>query len=71
MFRKFRQFGSRAVFVSGLALVASSAHAEGLADLAGGINSADILAGLAAVALVIAGVLASRMGIRKVLSMIK
>lgn len=71
MFRKVRQFGSRAVFISGSALVASSAHAEGLADLAAGIDKADILAGLTAVALIIAAILAARLGIRKVLGMIK
>lgn len=53
-----------------MALSAQS-QAAGLADLAGGIDSADILAGLTAVALIIAGVLAARMGIRKVLGMIK
>lgn len=53
------------------AVVAQSAHAEGLADLAAGINKADIVAGLIAVALLLAAVLASRMGIRKVLGMIR
>lgn len=54
-----------------LAFVAANAQAAGLADLAGGIDSADILAGLTAVALLIAAILAARMGIRKVLGMIK
>lgn len=53
------------------AVIAQQAHAEGLADLAAGIDKVDILAGLTAVALLIAAVLAGRMGIRKVLSMIK
>jgi hypothetical protein len=53
------------------AFVAANAQAAGLADLAAGINEADILAGLTAVALIIAAVLAARMGIRKVLGMIK
>lgn len=51
--------------------ISAQSQAAGLADLAAGIESADILAGLTAVALVIAGVLAARMGIRKVLGMIK
>jgi len=53
------------------AFVAANAQAAGLADLAAGIDGADIAAGLTAVALIIAGVLAARMGIRKVLGMIK
>lgn len=53
------------------AFVATNAQAAGLADLAAGIDSADILAGFTAVALLIAGILAARMGIRKVLGMIK
>jgi len=53
------------------ALVAQTAHAEGLADLAGGIDKADILAGFIAVALIISAILASRMGIKKVLGMIR
>jgi len=53
------------------AFVAANAQAAGLADLAAGIDKADILAGLTAVALIIAAVLAARMGIRKVLGMIK
>lgn len=53
------------------ALSAQQAYATGLADLAAGIDKVDILAGLTAVALLIAAVLAGRMGIRKVLSMIK
>jgi len=53
------------------AFVAANAQAAGLADLAAGIDKADILAGLTAVALIIAAVLAARMGIRKVLAMIK
>lgn len=53
------------------AFVSANAQAAGLADLAAGIDKTDILAGLTAVALVIAAVLASRMGIRKVLGMIK
>ncbi|MOA40406.1 hypothetical protein D3C78_1622800 [compost metagenome] len=54
-----------------LVAVSAQSHAAGLADLAGGLNEADITAGMTAVALVIAGVLAARMGIRKVLGMIK
>lgn len=53
------------------AFVAANAQAAGLADMAAGIDKADIIAGLTAVALLIAAVLASRMGIRKVLGMIK
>ncbi len=51
--------------------VAVNAQAAGLADLAAGIDETDIVAGLTAVALIIAAVLAARMGIRKVLGMIK
>jgi len=54
-----------------MAFVAANAQAAGLADLAGGIDKADIVAGFTAVALIIAAVLAARMGIRKVLGMIK
>ena len=57
--------------VAASAVVAAPTYAAGLADLAGGIDSTDILAGFTAVALIIAGVLAARMGIRKVLGMIK
>jgi len=53
------------------AFVAANAQAAGLADMAAGIDKADILAGLTAVGLLIAAVLAGRMGIRKVLGMIK
>jgi len=53
------------------AFVAANAQAAGLADLAAGIDKTDILAGLTAVGLLIAAVLAGRMGIRKVLGMIK
>lgn len=53
------------------AFVAANAQAAGLADLAAGIDKTDIIAGLTAVALLIAAVLAARMGIRKVLAMIK
>ena len=53
------------------AFVAANAQATGLADLAAGIDKADSLAGLTAVGLLIAAVLAGRLGIRKVLGMIK
>lgn len=53
------------------AFVAANAQAAGLADMAAGIDKTDILAGLTAVGLLIAAVLAGRMGIRKVLGMIK
>lgn len=54
-----------------MAFVATNAQAAGLADMAGSIDKTDIIAGFTAVALLIAAVLASRMGIRKVLGMIK
>ena len=70
--QKMQKLLARAgVVVGASALVANQAYAEGLADLAGGIDSTDILAGFTAVALIIAGILAARMGIRKVLGMIK
>lgn len=53
------------------AFLAAPIYAVGLADLAAGIDAADIGAGLTAVALLVSGVLATRMGIRKVLGMIK
>lgn len=54
-----------------MAFVSANAQAAGLADLAAGIDKTDIIAGFTAVALIIAAVLAARMGIRKVLGMIK
>lgn len=54
-----------------LAFISANAQAAGYADLAGGIDKVDIIAGLTAVCLLIAGVLAARMGMRKVLGMIK
>lgn len=57
--------------VTASAMVAQSTYAAGLADLAAGIDSTDILAGFTAVALLLAGILAARMGIRKVLGLIK
>lgn len=69
---KFVQLFSRvAVVTAAAAVVAGPTYAVGLADLAAGLDGADIAAGLTAVALIIAGVLAARMGIRKVLGMIK
>jgi hypothetical protein len=52
-------------------LLASQTYAVGLSDLAAGIDKTDILAGFTAVALLLAAVLAGRMGIRKVLGMIR
>ncbi|NAZ11096.1 hypothetical protein GT022_20630, partial [Agaribacter marinus] len=52
-------------------VLASQTYAAGLADLAAGIDKTDIVAGFTAVALILAAVLAARMGIRKVLGMIK
>jgi hypothetical protein len=51
--------------------MSTGVYAEGLADLAGAVDTADILAGFTAVALLLGAVLAARMGIRKVLGMIK
>lgn len=69
---KFAQLLSRTgAVMAGSALVAQATYAEGLADLAGGIDSVDILAGFTAVALLIAGILAARMGIKKVLGLIR
>lgn len=70
--KKFAALLSRAgVVVAGSALVAQASYAEGMADLAAGIDKTDILAGFTAVALLLAAILAARMGIRKVLGMIK
>jgi hypothetical protein len=60
-----------AVVAASTALVAQQTYAVGLADLAASIDTVDILAGFTAVALLIGAVLAGRMGIRKVLGMIK
>lgn len=68
MFKKFLSGMSVAALTT---FVAANAQATGLADMAAGIDKADILAGLTAVGLLIAAVLAGRMGIRKVLGMIK
>jgi hypothetical protein len=54
-----------------MGVVAAPTYAAGLADLAASIDTADILAGFTAVALLLGAVLAARMGIRKVLGMIK
>lgn len=53
------------------AVLAQQAYAEGLADLAAGIDKTDIVAGLIAIALLIGGALGARKGIRMVLSLIK
>lgn len=66
------RFAGRVVTASlATALVAQSASAAGLADLAASVDKTEIIAGFMAVALLIGAVLASRMGIRKVLGMIK
>ncbi|MCY1306287.1 hypothetical protein D9M70_561420 [compost metagenome] len=62
----------QAAFVSvAMAVLATGAQAEGLADLAAGIDKTDIVAGLIAIALLIGGALGARKGIRMVLSLIK
>lgn len=66
------RFAGRVVTASlASALIAQGAYAAGLADLGGSIDKTDIIAGFMAVALLLGAVLASRMGIRKVLGMIK
>ena len=54
-----------------MGVVAAPTYAVGLADLAASIDKVDILAGFTAVGLLLGAVLAARMGIRKVLGMIK
>ncbi len=66
-----KRFLKSAAAVGVAMAVSAQSQAAGLADLAAGIDGTDIAAGLTAVALIIAGVLAARMGIRKVLGMIK
>lgn len=67
-----KQLFSRVALVTvSTGLLASQTYATGLADLAAGIDKTDIIAGFTAVALLLAAVLAARMGIRKVLGMIK
>lgn len=66
------RFAGRVVTASlATALIAQAAYATGLADLSASIDKTDILAGFMAIALLIGAILASRMGIRKVLGMIK
>lgn len=67
-----KQLLSRVALVTvSTGVLASQTYAAGLADLAAGVDQTDIIAGMTAVSLIVAGVLAARMGIRKVLSMIK
>lgn len=67
-----KQLLSRVALVTvSTGVLASQTYAAGLADLAAGIDKTDIVAGFTAVALILAAVLAARMGIRKVLGMIK
>lgn len=54
-----------------MAVVAAPTYAVGLADLAASIDTVDILAGFTAVALLLGAVLAGRMGIKKVLGLIR
>jgi hypothetical protein len=64
-------FNRVAVLAVSTALLAQQTYAVGLADLAASVDTVDILAGFTAVALLLGAVLAARMGIRKVLGMIK
>jgi hypothetical protein len=64
-------FNRVAVVAGSTALLAQQTYAVGLADLAASVDTVDILAGFTAVALLLGAVLAARMGIRKVLGMIK
>lgn len=69
-FQPSARFLKSAAGAGALMALASQSYATGLADMAAGIDKVDIIAGLTAVALLIAAVLAARMGIRKVLAMI-
>ncbi|MDT4841181.1 hypothetical protein D3C80_429700 [compost metagenome] len=53
------------------AVLSQQAYAEGLADMAAGIDKTDILAGLTAVGLILCAIAAGIMGIRKVKGLIK
>lgn len=53
------------------ALIAQSAFAAGYADITAAVDVADVIVGFFAVAAVIATALVTRMGIRKVLGMIR
>jgi hypothetical protein len=64
-------FNRVAVVAGSTALLSQQTYAVGLADLAASVDTVDILAGFTAVALLLGAVLAARMGIRKVLGMIK
>lgn len=68
---KFKIAGRVVTASLAMALVAQNTYAIGLADLAASIDTVDILAGFTAVALLLGAVLAGRMGIKKVLGLIR
>lgn len=65
------RFNQASALVVTTALMAGPTYATGLADMAAGVDKTDIIAGLTAVGLLIAGIAAARMGIRKVIGMIR
>ena len=70
MFKLKTLFQAGAAAVT-LAVVSAPTYATGLADMAAGVDKMDVIAGLTAVGLLIAAIAAGRMGIRKVIGMIK
>lgn len=69
--RFFKTASNAVLALSVSAVVAAPTYATGLADMAAGIDKADVVAGLTAAGLLIAGIAAARMGIRKVIGMIR
>lgn len=71
MFRGFNKKG--APILVGVSVLAASqaSFAAGLSDITAAVSGADAIAGITAVAVVIGGILAIRMGARKILGMIK
>jgi len=67
-----KKYGAGVVaFTVVTAPLTSMTYATGLADMAAGIDKADVVAGLTAAGLLIAGIAAARMGIRKVIGIIR
>lgn len=69
--QKLKVFGRVVTASLAMGLIAQNTYAVGLADLAASIDTVDILAGFTAVALLLGAVLAGRMGIKKVLGLIR
>lgn len=66
-----RRFGGRFAAVGAVASVAAAPAFATYEDITSAVSPTDVITGVFAIAAVIAGILAVRMGVRKVLSMIK